>query len=83
MSMKPFDGDFDALTGAIFASWFSLDPKGPAAYALGFAETTDRPWSLFTAARARPAQRPTSEPLWIRKLRPPAALPKRTAQRGV
>ena len=47
MSMKPFDGDFDALTGAIFASWFSLGPKGPAAYAVGFAETTDRPWSLF------------------------------------
>ena len=47
MSMKPYDGDFDALTGAIFASWFSLGPKGPAAYAVGFAETTDRPWSLF------------------------------------
>ena len=47
MSMTPFDGDFDALTGAIFASWFSLGPKGPAAYAVGFAETTDRPWSLF------------------------------------
>ena len=45
--MKPYDGDFDALTGAIFASWFSLGPKGPAAYAVGFAETTDRPWSLF------------------------------------
>jgi hypothetical protein len=45
--MKLFDGDFDALTGAIFASWFSLGPKGPAAYAVGFAETTDRPWSLF------------------------------------
>jgi hypothetical protein len=45
--MKPYDGDFDALTGAVFASWFSLGPKGPAAYALGFAETTDRPWSLF------------------------------------
>src|SRR5262245_28923427 len=47
MSMKPYDGDFDALTGAIFASWFSLGPKGPAAYAVGFAETTHRPWSLF------------------------------------
>ena len=47
MSMKAFDGDFDALTGAIFASWFSLGPKGPAAYAVGFAETTHRPWSLF------------------------------------
>jgi len=47
MTIKPYDGDFDALTGAIFASWFSLGPKGPAAYAVGFAETTHRPWSLF------------------------------------
>jgi hypothetical protein len=47
MSIKPYDGDFDALTGGIFASWFVLGPNGPAAYALGFAETTHRPWSLF------------------------------------
>src|SRR3974390_3155011 len=47
MSIKPYDGDFDALTGGIFASWFVLRPKGPAAYAVGFAETKDRPWSLF------------------------------------
>jgi hypothetical protein len=47
MSIKLYDGDFDALTGAIFASWFNLGPKGPAAYAVGFAETTHRPWSLF------------------------------------
>lgn len=47
MSMKPYAGDFDALTGGIFASWFVLGPNGPAAYALGFAETAHRPWSLF------------------------------------
>src|SRR5262245_57863686 len=45
--MKPYDGDFDALTGAIFASWFNLGPKGPSAYAIGYVETTHRPWSLF------------------------------------
>src|SRR5215471_8223339 len=47
MSIKPYNGDLDALTGAIFASWFTLGPKGPAAYALWFVETTDRPWCLF------------------------------------
>src|SRR5262249_31179308 len=48
MSIKPYDGDFDALTGGIFASWFVLGPNGPAAYALGFAEPAHRPWSLFS-----------------------------------
>ncbi len=47
MSLKPYDGDFDALTGGIFASWFVLGPKGPTAFAVGFAEMAHRPWSLF------------------------------------
>ena len=35
------------VTGGIFASWFAFSPKGPSAFAVGFAETTHRPWSLF------------------------------------
>jgi len=47
MSLKPYHGSFDALTGSIFASWFELSTKGPMAHAVGYAETSDRPWSLF------------------------------------
>jgi hypothetical protein len=47
MSLKPYNGSFDALTGSIFASWFELSTKGPIAHAVGYAETPDRPWSLF------------------------------------
>jgi hypothetical protein len=47
MSLKPYNGSFDALTGSIFASWFELSTKGPMAHAVGYAETSDRPWSLF------------------------------------
>jgi hypothetical protein len=41
------EGHFDTLTGGIFASWFILDPTEPTASAAGFAETAQRPWSLF------------------------------------
>jgi hypothetical protein len=45
MSLKPYNGNFDALTGSIFASWFVHG--GPMAHAVGYVETSDRPWSLF------------------------------------
>jgi hypothetical protein len=41
------EGHFDTLTGGILASWFILEPKEPTASAVGFAETAQRPWSLF------------------------------------
>ena len=47
MSIKLYEGDFDDLTGGIFASWFMFNPNGPTACAVGFAETADMPWSLF------------------------------------
>ena len=47
MSIKLYEGDFDDLTGAIFASWFMFNPNGPTACAVGFVETADMPWSLF------------------------------------
>ena len=47
MSIKLYEGDFDDLTGGIFASWFIFNPNGPTAFAVGFAETADMPWSLF------------------------------------
>ena len=47
MSFKPYTGDFDALTGSIFASWFVLGAKGPMANVVGYAEMPDEPWSLF------------------------------------
>ena len=47
MSIKLYEGDFDDLTGAIFASWFTFNPIGPTACAVGFAETADMPWSIF------------------------------------
>jgi hypothetical protein len=47
MSFKPYTGSFDALTGSIFASWFVLGANGPMAHAVGYAELSDRPWSLF------------------------------------
>jgi hypothetical protein len=47
MSFKPYTGSFDALTGSIFASWFALGPRGPMVYAVGYAEMSDGPWSLF------------------------------------
>ena len=47
MSITVYDGDFRDLTGAVFASWFMFNPNGPTACAVGFAETADRPWSLF------------------------------------
>jgi hypothetical protein len=45
------EGDFDTLTGGVFASWFILDPKEPTASAVGFAETAQRPWSCETARK--------------------------------
>ena len=47
MSVKLYAGDFDDLTGAVFASWFVFSPNGPTAFAVGFAETAHMPWSLF------------------------------------
>jgi len=47
MSIKLYEDDFDDLTGAVFASWFTFSPNGPTACAVGFVETADRPWSLF------------------------------------
>jgi hypothetical protein len=47
MSLKAYNGNFDGLTGGIFASWFVLGAKGPMAHAVGYVETPDRPWSLF------------------------------------
>ena len=47
MSIKLYEGDFDDLTGGILASWFIFNPNGPTAFAAGFVETTDAPWSLF------------------------------------
>jgi hypothetical protein len=47
MSIRLYDGDFDELTGGIFASWFISNPKGPTASAVGFVETADMPWALF------------------------------------
>jgi len=41
MSIKLYEGDFDDLTGAIFASWFTFNPNGPTACAVGFVETAD------------------------------------------
>ena len=47
MSFKPHTGNFDALTGSMFASWFVIGATGPMAYAVGYAEISDGPWSLF------------------------------------
>jgi hypothetical protein len=47
MSVRLYAGDVDDLTGAVFASWFVFGPNGPAAFAVGFAETAHIPWSLF------------------------------------
>jgi hypothetical protein len=47
MSVKLYESDFDDLTGAVFASWFVFSTNGPTAFAVGFAETTHMPWSLF------------------------------------
>ena len=47
MSVTVYDGDFRDLTGAVFASWFAFNSNGPTACTVGFAETADRPWSLF------------------------------------
>jgi hypothetical protein len=47
MSPQPYLGNFDALTGSIFASWFEFGAKGPRAHAVGYVETLNRPWSLF------------------------------------
>jgi hypothetical protein len=47
MSLEPYTGKFDALTGSIFASWFVLGAKGPMAHAVGYVEAPRRPWSLF------------------------------------
>jgi hypothetical protein len=47
MPIKLHEGDLGHLSGNILASWFIVNPRGPTAFAVGFMETPDSPWSLF------------------------------------
>lgn len=48
-----FEGDITSRTGSILASWFTFNPNGPTAYAVGYMEEADRlrffcRWMHFT-----------------------------------
>ena len=47
MSIAIYEGDFDDLSGGVVSSWFISNPRGPMAFAVGFVEVADMPWSLF------------------------------------
>jgi hypothetical protein len=47
MSITIHEGDFDDLSGGVVCSWFISNPRGPTAFAVGFVEAADMPWSLF------------------------------------
>ena len=47
MSIAIYEGDFDGLSGGVVCSWFISNPRGPTAFAVGFVEMADKPWSLF------------------------------------
>ena len=47
MSISVYEGDFDDLSGGVVCSWFISNPRGPTAFAVGFVEVADTPWSLF------------------------------------
>ena len=47
MSIAIYEGDFDDLSGGVVFSWFISNPRGPTAFAVGFVEVADMPWSLF------------------------------------
>jgi hypothetical protein len=47
VSIAIYEGDFDDLSGGVVCSWFISNPRGPTAFAVGFVEVGDKPWSLF------------------------------------
>ena len=47
MSTTLYEGDLNDLTGNLLASWFLVNPHGPTAFAVGYVETVNTPWSLF------------------------------------
>ena len=47
MSIAIYEGDFDDLSGGVVCSWFISNPRGPTAFAVGFVEVANMPWSLF------------------------------------
>jgi hypothetical protein len=47
VSIAIYEGDFYDLSGGVVCSWFISNPRGPTAFAVGFVEMADKPWSLF------------------------------------